>query len=239
MIRVGTAGWTIPREARFWCAGTGSHLQRYATHFSCVEINSSFYRSHRRDTYARWASSVPSGFKFAVKCPREITHERQLLRIDAPLKRFLDEIGGLGRARGPVLIQFAPSFEFRRTRVARFLERYRSLDRGPVVCEPRHPSWFTGEADSLLSHFHVGRVAADPIRCAGAGLPGGWPALAYFRLHGSPRTYWTRYHIDFVATLAHMLRAFPSRAQVWCIFDNTATGAAIENARELLAALGP
>jgi len=233
MVFVGTAGWSIPREARRWAGAAGSHLRRYGREFACVEINSSFYRPHRRETYVRWASAVPPGFKFAIKCPREITHERKLRNIDAALTRFLFEISGLGRKRGPVLVQLPPSFEFDRRRVMQFFTRLRTADRGPVVCEPRHPSWFTDDVDQLLRRFRIARVAADPIRGAGSGCPAGWTGIAYFRLHGSPRMYWSRYHPEYIRTLASTLRLLPSRTQVWCIFDNTAASAAIQNAHEL------
>jgi uncharacterized protein YecE (DUF72 family) len=105
-------------------------------------------------------------------------------------------------------------------------ERYR----GPVVCEPRHETWFTRAADDLLIRHRVARVAADPAPAAGADRPGGWSGLVYFRLHGSPRKYWSRYDDAFIEKLAEKLRAVAASVDVWCIFDNTASGAALENA---------
>jgi uncharacterized protein YecE (DUF72 family) len=64
-------------------------------------------------------------------------------------------------------------------------------------------------------------------------VPAGWPGVAYFRLHGSPRKYWSRYDANDIAVLVETVRGFPTAAQVWCVFDNTASGAAIENAWEL------
>ncbi|HWP34406.1 MAG TPA: DUF72 domain-containing protein, partial [Thermodesulfobacteriota bacterium] len=60
-VLVGCAGWAIPRAAAGAFPGPGSHLERYARVLPAVEINSSFYRSHRPRTYARWAASVPAG----------------------------------------------------------------------------------------------------------------------------------------------------------------------------------
>ena len=77
-VRIGCAGWTIPTEHSAVFGGEGTHLQRYASRFSCVEINSSFYRPHRTTTYARWAASVPDNFRFSVKLPKTITHEQRL-----------------------------------------------------------------------------------------------------------------------------------------------------------------
>ena len=71
----------------------GSNLARYAARFAAVEINSSFYRPHRPETYARWADSVPAGFRFAVKLPKSITHEKRLQEFGAELDRFAAEVG--------------------------------------------------------------------------------------------------------------------------------------------------
>ena len=67
----------------------------------------------------------------------------------------------------------------------------------------------------------------------GAGTPGGLNGIAYYRLHGSPRTYWSRYDANYIATLARAIVAWPPTVQVWCIFDNKASGAAFETAWEL------
>ncbi len=68
--RIGTAGWGIPRDDDAAFPAGGSRLERYAARLRCVEINSSFYRSHRRSTYERWAHTVPEEFRFAVKSRR-------------------------------------------------------------------------------------------------------------------------------------------------------------------------
>src|SRR5258708_2979797 len=99
-LRVGCAGWSIPKKQAHHFPGAGSHLERYAGRFNAVEINSSFYRPHRPTTYARWADSVPAGFRFAVKVPREITHERRLVDAAEGLDRFLAEACALGDRLG-------------------------------------------------------------------------------------------------------------------------------------------
>lgn len=211
----------------------GTHLQRYASGLNCVEINSSFYRSHRYETYVRWAATAPEDFRYAVKLPRVITHDQQLRRPHVPLDRFLAESDGLGRKRGPVLVQLPPSHAFDARAIGRFFGHVRKRYAGPLVCEPRHASWFNPAADRLLLGFMVARAAADPAVAPGAGRPGGWNGLAYFRLHGSPRMYWSRYSPADVEALAHILREAPTSMETWCVFDNTAAGAAIENALEL------
>jgi uncharacterized protein YecE (DUF72 family) len=233
---VGTAGWSIPRAASQLCTGDGTHLQRYASVFGCAEINSSFYKPHAPATYARWAASTPAGFRFSVKLPKDITHVRKLRRSRAPLERFLEESAGLGSKRGPLLVQLPPSFAFDARVADRFFSLLRSLYTGPVACEPRHPSWF-GRGEALLSRHEVARVAADPPQGPAGGQPGGWSGLVYYRLHGSPRPYWSSY--DRAALDRFAASVGRCHGDVWCIFDNTAAGAALENAwyvqRELVA----
>jgi uncharacterized protein YecE (DUF72 family) len=232
-IRIGTAGWSIPRASAFRFETPGTHLQRYARRLRCAEINSSFYRPHAPATYARWRDATPPDFRFAVKVPRTITHERALRNSREPLTAFLAEIEGLAEKRGPILVQLPPSLPFDAAVVKRFLDLLRTSYHGPVVCEPRHATWFSPRVASLLNRYGVSRVAADPPRVPEANVPGGWPGVAYFRLHGSPRTYWSRYDATYIASLAAALRGMPLAVDVWCVFDNTASGSAIENAWEL------
>lgn len=236
---IGTAGWSIPRAFAPQCGGPGTHLERYARLFRGAEINSSFYRPHAATTYAKWAACTPDGFQFAVKLPRLISHELALRRARAPLQRFLAESAGLQDKRGPLLLQLPGSHVFDARVAARFFDVLRSCHDGAVVCEPRHASWVTAGADALLVRYQVARVAADPARAPGLERPGGWPGLVYYRLHGSPRTYWSRYDTAFIGRLAASLSALPASIDVWCIFDNTASGAAMENAQELRLRLDP
>ena len=231
MIHVGTAGWNIPRAHKHRFPASGSGLQRYAARLNAAEINTSFYRPHAVATYERWAAAVPADFRFAVKIPKTITHERGLTRAREPLARFLDEIAGLGARLGPLLVQLPPSHAFDARRVGRFFELLRGRHAGGVVCEPRHASWTTAAAQALMVKFRVARVAADPPRAAGLEAPGGWPGVIYFRWHGSPRPYFSPYGTERLQPLAVQLSACASDA--WCVFDNTGSGSAAGNALDL------
>ena len=233
--RIGTAGWQIPRAVADAFPAEGSTLERYATRFACAEINTSFYRSHQASTWVRWAQSVPEHFRFAVKAPKTVSHERKLIDCGDLLDRFFAEIANLGPKLGPVLVQLPPSLAYDAAVVAEFIRALRERHDGDVVFEPRHPSWFTGEADAALAKARIARAAADPARVPKAAIPGGWPGLVYFRLHGSPRVYWSSYEAARLDALAADLSA--TSAPVWCIFDNTASGAAAANALDLIARL--
>ncbi len=233
-IRIGTAGWSIPKQHAADFASSGTHLQRYAERFTAVEINSSFYRSHKPETYTRWAASVPAGFRFAVKVPREITHLRKLVEVTEPLDRFLSEIQGLGDRLGPLLVQLPPSLRLNLNVVDAFFDLLRAWFEGNVVCEPRHASWFTDDAAALLRRFRIARVAADPAPVPEAAHPGGWEGMVYRRLHGSPRMYYSAYSSDFLADAARAMQAMPGTVEAWCIFDNTALGEATGNALSMM-----
>ena len=232
-VRIGTAGWSIPRAAAFRFESAGTHLERYSRLLRCAEINSSFHRPHAAATYAKWRDSTPADFRFSVKMPRTITHERKLRNVRDPFATFLAQTDGLAEKRGPILVQLPPSLPFDASVMTRFLHVVRKVYEGPMVCEPRHPTWFSPAVASLLNRHGISRVAADPARVPEAATPAGWPNVAYFRLHGSPRTYWSRYDKKTIATLAMTVRSMATAAEVWCVFDNTASGAAIENAWEL------
>src|SRR5499427_1491540 len=234
-LRVGCAGWAIPSQHAHAFPSQGRHLERYAQRFMGVEVNSSFYRSHRPTTYARWAASVPDPFQFAVKMPREITHTRRLVEVTAPLERFLTEVQSLGAKLGPLLLQLPPSLRFTEPLAQTFLTVLRTRFHGSVVCEPRHGSWFSPAAAQLLHTFQVARVAADPARVPAASVPGGWPGLVYYRWHGTPEMYVSAYPSAAVEALAAQVAAAARTVPTWCIFDNTARGAATMNALELLA----
>jgi len=253
-VTIGIAGWALPRADAelFPPASFGSNLARYAAVFDAVEINSSFYRPHRPETYERWADSVPAGFRFAVKLPRSVTHEKRLQDVEAELDRFAAEAGALGEKLGWILVQTPPSLRFDPAAVAALFaglaERFGTRrpageprdraessahSRGQVfvACEARHGSWFGNEATALLREMEVIRVIADPP----AGEPGPFIATAgqaaYVRLHGSPLIYRSIYESERLAQVAAWLRKQHGGALV--IFDNTMSGTQVRQAVQL------
>jgi uncharacterized protein YecE (DUF72 family) len=238
-VRIGTAGWTVPKAVAHAFPGEGGHLARYAGRLDAVEINSSFYRPHRPATYARWAECVSQEFRFSVKVPRLVTHELRLVDAAGPFESFLFEIAPLKQKLGPLLVQLPPSLAFDADAAGEFFAMVRARFYGLVACEPRHATWFGPDAEALLVRHAVARVAADPARAPGADEPAGWPGLIYVRLHGSPQIYFSAYEPAYLDVLARRLAAHAaSGAEVWCIFDNTAHGWATPNALAVLERLG-
>ena len=233
--RIGCAGWAIPKAHESEFPTDGSHLERYAARFPAVEINSSFYRPHQPATYARWADTVPSDFRFSAKIHRAITHEQRLVAADVLLDVFLSEVTSLGSKLGCLLVQLPPSLAHDPATAESFFEDLRARYVGAVVIEPRHPSWFTTRVAAQLHAYRVGQVGADPAVVPAAAEPAGWMELIYIRLHGSPEIYYSAYDEPYLDRLAERMRAYAGRAdEVWCIFDNTARFAATPNALGLM-----
>lgn len=224
-MNIGTAGWNLPPPAR---EPTRCYLEQYATIFNCSEINSTFYHRHRHQTYVRWAASVPQNFCFSVKIPKTLTHDRggRLTEIRA----FLDEISNLSSTLGPLLFQFPPGRSFVKAEIGALFGLLRRGYAGPVVVEPRHHSWASADALKVLEEYHISVVAADPQPVRGLPCLRDPQTAWYFRLHGTPRMYYSSYTDDVLQGVAEKLLSVPIQNNVWCIFDNTAMGAAFYNA---------
>jgi uncharacterized protein YecE (DUF72 family) len=97
----------------------------------------------------------------------------------------------LGNKLEVLLVQLPPSLNFTYTVVSDFFAALRKRFNGAVVCEPRHPSWFTEEVERVFIDFQVARAAVDPGVVPQASDPGGWDGLIYHRLHGSPKQYYS------------------------------------------------
>lgn len=247
-IPIGTAGWTIPKPVSDQFPGEGSQLERYARVMTAAEINSSFYKPHRRTTYERWAASTPPGFRFSVKTPRQLTQHQKLADPEPGLDQFAAEVAGLGEKLAVVLVQLPPSLAFEEAVADTFFKALHDRVDAAVACEPRHASWASDAVDAWLAERRVARVAADPPRGVvspsnaddpqpAVPTPGGWRGLSYYRLHGSPRIYYSAYETEFLDRLAQALANDAAAGHSWCIFDNTTSGAALENALSLHAQL--
>ncbi len=232
-IHVGCAGWSLPSAHASEFGEGQSALQRYATRFSRVEINSSFYRPHKPETYARWALAVPAHFRFSVKTPQTISHDFGLRGAAPLLDPFLYAVNHLGDRLGALLLQLPPRLDFDARVVSAFFRAVRRRTGGAIACEPRHESWFSAAADSMLERHGIARVAADPARVAQAAEPGGARHWSYWRWHGRPRMYYSSYGDNDLRALAQAAGAAAGDGPAWIILDNTAHGNAIPNALRL------
>ncbi|SHG34012.1 Uncharacterized conserved protein YecE, DUF72 family [Kaistia soli DSM 19436] len=235
-IRIGVSGWTYsPWRGHFYPQGLAHkhELSFAADAFASIEINGTFYRLQRPETFRRWAAETPDDFVFAVKGPRYITHMRRLREPEAPLANFFASgVLELGPKLGPVLWQFPASFAFDAARLDDFLAQLphdaeaalalaRKHDsRLPGIelpdhvaahrvrhgVEIRHDSFRNGDFIEMLRHRRVALVCADTVE---------WPRLmdltadfAYLRLHGSEELYRSGYSEAALDRWARLIRAF-------------------------------
>ncbi len=174
---------------------------------------------------------------FSVKVPRLISHERRLVGASDVLDDFLAEVTQLGEKLESLLVQLPPTLSFSAEIAERFFGSIRDRYEGNVALEPRHASWFEPPLGRLFEQYRVARVAADPAVVPAAAEPSGWDGFVYYRLHGAPRVYYSAYSENELEALATNLTRASRSASVWCIFDNTAVGAATVNALDLLGRL--
>lgn len=231
---IGTAGWNLPVDYQDHFFKQGSHLERYAKKLNGVEINSSFYKEHQYKTYQRWSESVPENFKFSVKLSRFFTQETRFENIEN-LSSVLESISGLGHKWSVLLVQLPPSLEFKSDIAERFIQSLKQhLKDVSIVWEPRHLSWIKDEAIDLLSKYQISKVIADPEPCVlTEASQRKVDFVRYFRLHGSPEVYKSRYDQRFLSRIQSYIDQSAHINPIWCIFDNTTYGFAAKNALEL------
>jgi uncharacterized protein YecE (DUF72 family) len=232
-VRIGVAGWSIPRALRLSESARKSLLEQYCCLFNATEINSSFYRPHRFETYQRWGASVPDHFRFAVKVPKRFTHERRLIVDADEILAFMTCVRGLGDKFGALLVQLPPSGLLDEMAARVFFGALTRETLALIVCEARHPSWFTPDANQLLDELHVVRVTADPMPRGCEFSPSNNIRSTYLRLHGSPHIYYSPYAFTYLEQLSSLLGRANPIDETWCIFDNTAAGAAWSDAQTL------
>jgi uncharacterized protein YecE (DUF72 family) len=250
-LRIGLSGWSYPGwRGRFYPRelAHNAELDFVAQRFSTVEVNASFYRLQRAETYRRWAGQTPAGFKFAVKGSRYITHMKRLLSTTALANFFASGVLALADKLGPVLWQLPPTLGFDRAVLEAFLQSLPSttadaarLAAGhderlngraylePVVDQPlrhaleiRHDSFRDPGVTELLGKHGVALVAADSA--------GHFPQLledtadfVYVRLHGHEELYTSGYDDASLRTWAQRIARWREAGRdVYVYFDNDA-----------------
>ncbi len=234
-IRIGCSGWNYrhwrelfyPKRLpqRLW-------FDFYARHFDTVEINNSFYRLPRAETFEAWRKQAPPGFCYAVKANRFLTQAKKLKDCAGPLARMMAPFRALGDRLGPILYQLPPRFRINLERLEDFL---RLVPRDVVnVFEFREPSWQTGEMLALLERYGASFCAHDMAGSATERVAVG--PIAYVRFHGGAGKYRGRYPDEILRGWTDWLVAQARTGRsVWCYFNNDIDAHAIQDALTLKA----
>ncbi|HEV2449234.1 MAG TPA: DUF72 domain-containing protein [Thermoplasmata archaeon] len=236
VIRIGTSGWDYPE----WVGpvyprrGQLDKLRFYTGLFPIVEVNSSFYRLPPASYSTSWCKRTPSGFRFAVKFPQTITHERRLVGVDEELRKFLEFVRPLqeGHRFAAALLQLPPSLPFEPATVRAFYEQLPSSL--PVAVEFREPSWLAPESLQLLRDFRLAYTVVDephlPVRLDRTA------PFSYLRFHGHGSPVWYDYRYsteELTRWLPRVRELAEGEGDLYIFFNNHFRGDAAENARQL------
>lgn len=237
-IHIGTSGWNYDHWRGLFYphdCPKSKWLEFYAGNFMTVEVNATFYRLPRPETFRNWRLRTPPGFLWSIKASRYITHVKRLMESAEPLARFFGALEPLQEKRGPVLFQLPPSLAFDETRAAMFYQDLSTYGHRSVV-EVRHVSWIESMSLGLLSRYNIALCISDT-----AGRYPYCEAMTadfnYIRLHGSRKLYASNYTEEELQNWADKIRTW--NRDTYLYFDNDFEGYAVKNAirlREILQA---
>lgn len=233
-IYIGTSGWNYDSWRADFYRGIPRKdwLGFCAERFNSVEVNASFYRLQSRETFRRWRDATPSGFRFAIKGNRYLTHNKKLADPLPAIRLERDRARGLGGKLAAVVWQLPERFHKNMERLegfARALKNWRTVRH---AIEFRHDSWFDEEVAACLDAHRIAVCQSDAAD---------WPLwnavttdMVYVRLHGHDVTYASSYSDKALAQWSRRVRRWSREGRdVHVYFDNDALGAAPRNAMEL------
>ncbi len=235
---IGTSGWHYEHwRGRFYPKDLpkAEWLKFYATHFTTVEINNSFYHLPSENAFANWHDSSPADFTFAVKVSRYITHVKRLRDTTDAVEKFISRAKGLKDKLGPLLYQLPSNMQRNDERLEAFLP---TLPRGfKHVFELRDQSWLEDGVFELLRKYNAGFCIFD---MPGANCPlVATAGFAYIRFHGSAGLYASKYSDEELESWAKKVKKLAANLEaVYIYFNNDAEGFAVENAQTLSRYLG-
>ena len=230
-VHIGTSGWNYDHwKGSFYDKACPKirWLEFYAGIFSTIEVNASFYRKMKPETFEKWYTRTPEDFLWSVKANRYITHIRRLTDAGEPLGVFFTSLKPLKNKLGPILFQLPPSLVFDRLMLESFC-RHLNPDYRYTI-EARHTSWTGKDALAILKEHNIAWCIADTA--------GRYPYheaitadFVYIRLHGSQELYASKYSEEELASWAARIRKWDLEAFVY--FDNDYQAYAPHNALRL------
>ena len=231
-LHIGTSGWNYghwigvlyPRSLR-----PSSWLERYSTRFRTVEVNNSFYRLPKRETFATWRSQTPDGFIFAVKASRFLTHMKKLKDPEEPVSRLMDAAGGLGDKLSVILYQLPPYWKADAERLRGFLEILPRNTRH--VFEFRDCSWHNETIYDILRKYGAGYciMSAPDLPCNFVTTAD----FSYIRMHNGGYETEGCYNEESLRWWSERITELRQEGDVYVYFNNDFKGFAVMNAHRL------
>jgi uncharacterized protein YecE (DUF72 family) len=238
IFRSGTSGLVLsePNKKHFPEEFQEKHrLIYYSSKFNSIEINSSFYKIPRCQTYANWSSLVPEDFQFSIKLWKGITHNREFNFELRALDVFFSALNCLGGKKGCLLIQFPATSPMDLDQFGNILEQIKKIDPGGqwrLAIEFRHTRWYEKEVLEMIREYGASLVLHDMPNSFIDQLPVKSP-FVYLRFHGEKGDYRGTYGSDYLSRKAKQIREWMSQGlDVYAYFNNT-IGGAVENAEML------
>jgi uncharacterized protein YecE (DUF72 family) len=236
---VGTSGWTYAHwKGRFYPQDLPQKrwFEYYSGKFSAVEVNATFYRTFKDQTYQNWRERAPQGFGYVLKAPQLITHCKYLLGVEEDIRIFYRSCSLLEDKFEMILLQVAPNMPYDPARLRKALSAF--PDPGRVAVEFRRDEWLNQGTLDLLREMGVticnvdspGHKLADSLTSS----------RAYLRLHGRRNWYTYNYSYDELAVIANLAHSLVNKGvrQVYIFFNNDYEGYAPANAMTLQDILG-
>jgi uncharacterized protein YecE (DUF72 family) len=235
-IYIGTSGWNYEHWKEIFYppdCPKSKWLEFYAQHYGTVELNASFYRLPKPQTFDNWRTRTPDNFLWTVKANKYITHIKRIQDIEEPLGRFFGSVELLKEKLGPILFQLPPSLSFSEEVLSRFCRQLK--ENYLYALEVRHASWAQKKAIDILRDHNIALCISDTA--------GRYPYIEentatfnYIRLHGSEKLYVSEYTEEELNECARKIRNWSKDAYLY--FDNDYGGYAIKNAKRLKEILG-
>lgn len=230
VFRVGTSGWQYPHWKNVFYPGDlrEKHwFEYYASHFTTVEINNSFYHLPSASTFESWREAGPKGFCYALKFSRYGSHLKKLKDPADSIGKFLERAEILGELLGPILVQLPPHWNADAVRLDEFLDAAPNRIRWAV--EFRDPSWLCEEIYEVLRRHAAALCIHDLIEDHPYEITADW---VYLRFHGANNG--GDYPHQALSAAAKRIEGYLAKGwDVYAYFNNDAQGVAISNAMDL------
>jgi uncharacterized protein YecE (DUF72 family) len=232
IFRAGTSGLVLsePNKQYFPKDFQGeTRLTYYASKFNSIEINSSFYKIPRCQTYNSWSAQVTEDFQFSIKLWKGITHDKKWSFQQRDLELFFSALNCLGEKKGCLLIQFPAAIPMDLNKFRNILEQVRKMDPNSswrIAVEFRHQRWYDKPVFDILNEFKASLVLQDMPNSRMDKLQGK-PSFVYLRFHGEKGDYRGTYNTEYLNCIALEINGWLNRGlDVYTYFNNTIGGAA-------------